>query len=340
MPARKRHRRSAGPAQSAWLIADDRGAHELRNRLFDPERGQPLLVVSSASDSRRPRVDVDRLVEDLHGAADVAVLTTPQVSWTLSNLLGDELRAYGGAIRLFWPYAKPGDLGAEHPLFVTRADQDGPATVGKIVASLRRRGHLAWATGAPPWESEAPEQPVDQSEDDVVERRLARMEKENQQLRRDLRAAEDRVRDLVTRLRGLRVYADPEAQFRHEMVTSWLHEYTETDREQWPLRDLHLGPGFLESVDKVDGVSREKVVSAAVDVVTRRAAQITALRVRPYLTSPGTGTQRVRHDGATAWRANLQSSTPSARRLMWWERTDGSVELATIALHDDTGVLT
>lgn len=42
-----------------------------------------------------------------------------------------------------------------------------------------------------------------------------------------------------------------------------------------------------------------------------------------------------RADGANCWRVSLQIKTPSARRLHFWQLNDGSIELASVRLHDD-----
>jgi hypothetical protein len=44
---------------------------------------------------------------------------------------------------------------------------------------------------------------------------------------------------------------------------------------------------------------------------------------------------RTREDGATCWRANLQTNTPAARRIHYWTLATGRVELSRVVTHDD-----
>jgi len=68
-------------------------------------------------------------------------------------------------------------------------------------------------------------------------------------------------------------------------------------------------------------------------------------------TMPGRGLHRLR-DGTgsgapitdptlgTAWRANIQTNTASARRLPFWRAAAGRVTLAKIGVHDDMTITT
>jgi hypothetical protein len=51
--------------------------------------------------------------------------------------------------------------------------------------------------------------------------------------------------------------------------------------------------------------------------------------------SGGNDPQRVRSDGARAWRCNLRRSSPGGPRLHYWVLTDGTIEFASIGYHDD-----
>ena len=53
----------------------------------------------------------------------------------------------------------------------------------------------------------------------------------------------------------------------------------------------------------------------------------------------GSAPQLVRaSDGARAYRLYLQQGTPSARRLHYWKRNDGVIELANVGVHDAIGI--
>ena len=51
--------------------------------------------------------------------------------------------------------------------------------------------------------------------------------------------------------------------------------------------------------------------------------------------SSGNPPDRKRADGAVAWRCNIQTNSPSARRLHYWCRQDGTIEFVNVVIHDD-----
>lgn len=133
---------------------------------------------------------------------------------------------------------------------------------------------------------------------------------------------------------------DPAARFLRELRHTWSTlNVTDDDRTRYPFREPALGTRFLESLDRVQGISRERILEVCAHVVSNRAYDIAGLEVHQLRTSAAGGTpQRTRADGATAWRASLQVKTPSARRLHYWLLTDGTIELAQINTHDDMSI--
>lgn len=132
------------------------------------------------------------------------------------------------------------------------------------------------------------------------------------------------------------VFSDPEQQFRYEVEQAWLTHLPEASRDEWPLREYQLGPDFVDSITdpKFQMASNEHIVSTAVDVITRRAYDLAARAVHPQLEGEA-GKQVVRaRDKASAYRCTILTK-PGGPRLLWWELTDGTVELARAAGHDD-----
>jgi hypothetical protein len=157
-----------------------------------------------------------------------------------------------------------------------------------------------------------------------------------QAARRDVKAREDALEHLRGRLHGHDVHEDPEEQLRHEIEKAWWRLYTGSDAVDWPMRPYLVGPAFLPSVEALQGIDRCKIVEVCVVVVTHRAAVIPSRDLHPLRVSEAGGSpQRVRSDGATAWRVSLQQLTASARRLHYWQLRDGSVELASVGVHND-----
>lgn len=360
MPARKRNRKSSVDTdtltseRALWRIDTPGPVGMLCEEVFSTSRLLPMIVVTSASDTGQPRLDVDELVESVGEYANVVVVSTSQAAYSLSEVLPDELRVYGGATRLYWPNATERDRGSAHPLFITSTEADGPRTLRRLTDTLTEAGYIQPEEGevpdvVPPWmaptkgaASSGPQREADEArrlrgENSTLRERNTELAAEVALLRKQVRSLSARNTELETVLHSRRVFTDPAAQLEHEIELAWLHAYSETDREAHPLAPHRFGPRFVESVETIEGIERDKVVAACVDVLTRRAWEINGRKARQMRTNSTGGAQvRVRvHDQATAWRCNLQTASPSARRLMWWEVPDGSIELAIVALHDD-----
>jgi hypothetical protein len=158
------------------------------------------------------------------------------------------------------------------------------------------------------------------------------------------RRAEALVRELRTQLRAARrsatdatavvVFGDPEMQLRHEVWLSYLARIPEPERTGRPMvAEYRFGPAFVGSLEDLDGVPRGKVVEVLVEVLTGLDRELAGRARRPWRVAPGAG-QEVRADGARAWRVNLQSNAPGARRLKFWTLPGPAVEFDFVAHHD------
>lgn len=532
MPAQKRHRKTKNATSTAstpWFdqIAVLNGAHEAEHfvaAVFDRDRRQPVVAISLPQDTGQPRVPVAQLVDQLDGTCQIVALGDPETTWACSRALGENLKVYGGAIRLLMPGAAHNGEPWGHPLFTTPPGGDGAATIRSLVARLRADGYLppegastarlsvvrdsetapagttalaaamAAATtstrkaappkgrkpqqtstshpvrsvdsppltghtspapvlapddtaAAPVRPAPAPAQPTviapepepeigpgpgspateavltdlalanehlaavehdrdrlaaahrdltralatanarrlaaerlaEQAGRELVDVRtqlvdaLAQIDDQTALAARDLdaewastvaaakderdtaitraeKAETDAVllrkkvksltaqnQELADRMHGRSAWSDPETQFRHEVFLDWLHEVPEEDRvDRYAPRQYRLGPDFLESVDKLDGIRRERIIAAAREIIcqqvwTSNSRQAHQLRTHAAGNSPAVK----RDDGGIAWRCNLQTKTASARRFMWWEFPDGTIELGRVAVHDD-----
>lgn len=166
------------------------------------------------------------------------------------------------------------------------------------------------------------------------DRQIARLEHELQVQRARLRKAKP-SRPPV--LRSEPAFADPEQAFRYAVLTAWATRTPVGEQRARPLSDYAVGPGFLESVARVDGISLEKIADVVFEVVTGRAHQIAGRDLRRLRESITPNAPYVRRavDDATCWRAALQVNTPQARRLHYWVLPGGHIELSRVALHDD-----
>ena len=161
--------------------------------------------------------------------------------------------------------------------------------------------------------------------------------RQKQELNRDLRALRDRISHLESQIRGTGRFTDAVQQLRHEVLVAWESACSGSDRDRWPLPDDYIvGPAFLPSVRSIEGITRAKIVEVCAEVLCGRAATQPGREVHPLRTGVGgDAAQRVRYDGAKAFRASLQVNTPSARRLHYWRLPDGRLELSKVGVHDD-----
>lgn len=134
-------------------------------------------------------------------------------------------------------------------------------------------------------------------------------------------------------------FADAEQGFRYLVLTQWATRTLPYEQVERPLGEYVLGPRFLESLGKLEGIKPAKVADVVFEIVTGLAPQLPSREVHHLRTGPGGEDQvRIREDGAVAWRASLQVNTPSARRIHYWVLPGRPIEFARVATHDDFDV--
>ena len=169
---------------------------------------------------------------------------------------------------------------------------------------------------------------------DQAERRANRAE-------HDLKAARSRLRKASNTKASAQAgegpqFADAEQGFRYRVLTQWATRTLPSEQHDRPLPDFIIGPNFLDSLQRLEGIKEDKVADVAFEIVTGLAPQIPGREVHRLRSgNGGEDPIRVRDDGAVAWRASLQVKTPSARRIHYWVLPTGDIELARVATHDD-----
>lgn len=135
------------------------------------------------------------------------------------------------------------------------------------------------------------------------------------------------------------LFTDPREQLVYEVRHAYLMSVPISQREQWPLPPVYeLFDSFMQDVQvQAAAVSRQQIIAAVLDVVSGRMNDVNSRQPRPLREGGGDDGRAIvtRSDGAMAWRANVSTGTPAARRIMWWRRADGIIQLARLSTHDD-----
>jgi len=137
-------------------------------------------------------------------------------------------------------------------------------------------------------------------------------------------------------VREMPLFVDTEQGFRYLVLTKWAIRFPASEQKAKPPKDFMLGPKFLESLESVQGISKEKVADVVVEIITGIATELVGREVHRLREGAG-GADRpvVREDGAMCWRASLQVGTSSARRIHYWILQGGNIEFSRVTLHDD-----
>ncbi len=337
---------------SSYLVVASRDdVRKLATFVFDAGRRKPIVLVSVATDTNQPRVDVQALADEVGADGAVVVLSNSNAGWIFTGLAGSNLSVYGGGIRVIFPQPDANTPHA-HPMFTTYPNDDPAVTITRVChfldnPNLTQRVSHSTATGDSNNRSAYPDAAI--SDDDYASlesqyrgerERASRLSTEVSEARKKIRALESTVTELRDQLAGRNLFNDPVEQFQHEVWISWLSSTSENDRKRFPLRAYTLGAAFLASLTAQEAaVDRNRIIVACVDVISNRVwenASRNALPVREDAQSPNA---LQRDGGATAYRARLQTNAPAARRILWWERADGTPELVAVAVHDDLSAL-
>jgi len=161
---------------------------------------------------------------------------------------------------------------------------------------------------------------------------------------RDLRAANEKLRRQIKELRrrgqrsgGGASALSPEEAFRYLVYAAWVKRFPLDDRKTYPLRDFQLSARFLGSVDALESFSVERVADVVMEVVSGRAPKVEGRDRHPLRIDAGGDSPAIvdPETGATCFRVALQRGAPSARRLHYWENTDGTYTLERVVLHEE-----
>lgn len=124
-----------------------------------------------------------------------------------------------------------------------------------------------------------------------------------------------------------------------EMRRFWIDTYTPADRTRFRLdpSTFDVLPSFCETFETLDAGEMTKAIRIAVHVVTGRNSEENISEVHDLRAgeSPSAPSVIRDSDGAVSRRVYVESHTAQARRMHFWKRRDGHIELSRVALHDD-----
>jgi len=112
-----------------------------------------------------------------------------------------------------------------------------------------------------------------------------------QELRRELRSAEDRHEALERRVASAADPLSSERAFLLGVRQTYARMFEEGDRLQYPLRRMRVGPEFLASLRALDGIDLDKVLEVCAQVAADKSHEIAAREVHQLRAgSRGAGT--------------------------------------------------
>ena len=248
----------------------------VRERLQNPERHSPLVVISVARGGQGQHlISPPAAAERLSALADIVILTDGEAGWELSKLVGGRLSCYWGAVRLYWPgFDSRTSKSYEHPVWLSRRIQalGADSVIDAIAELVSERQGVAPAPAEP---EEAPSaadkkriaeleaalavataarEDAERSRDEARVR-AASLQREKERLDELLASATEAVRDLDRARIELEDRADlfnsrmaRQSEAHHEREAALRAEHQ--DAEQRWLANLTEAQNRLEAVER------------------------------------------------------------------------------------------
>ncbi len=124
--------------------------------LVSPDRRLPIVFVTGRNFDGSSSTDVTHLANQLSGIAYVCVTDSTDVTFALRDSIGNELNAYDGAVRIYWPGFSTSDPPYRHKLWVhgkvEAADQVGGGFARQLLRTLSRLSTSRHMPGFIRWE--------------------------------------------------------------------------------------------------------------------------------------------------------------------------------------------
>lgn len=147
------------PADGPVTLRDRLDVAQLVSYLRRDTRDRPVALVSIGAGAAVPAVSVSELVKAAKGEADIVVIPTDDLTFALSDAVGNEASVYRGACRVYPPGASWEEDPFSVPLRMARTKQEVDDLPGLLMADLRA-ALLTGSTPAPAGSPPAPRPPA------------------------------------------------------------------------------------------------------------------------------------------------------------------------------------
>lgn len=331
----------------AIQVTSERRANALAAEVLNQDRYFPIICLTARVGEHTPALDPARVREIVGPCIPIYVITRHFLMLKVGKLLPPRLDVHSGAARVWWPEVTQESVSAEHPRFFdpTKRDTEDDG-YRRLAAEFYVPEHPELTVEQQLVLSERGRAKEEQQRR-AVERRLADLRRNRiERGRGDRHTHPERERsteDLERRLhlapaaeQGL---LDPEQRMHILIAFEWTQaQSSPADRHEHPLGRYIFGRQFLRSVQrKPAGVSMDRIARVCAMVACKRAMQAGS-EPHPLRQGPGpTAPQWQRADGAVAWRCAVKAGR-GGPRLHYWQLPDGTVEFASVVVHDDFSI--
>jgi hypothetical protein len=124
-----------GPMSDRWIAADSAGdAQDLVSRIANDGSLKPWVIISTPDRNSPPRFDMEQLVDDVEGVANIAVVRHGDATWKLSELLNEKEDVFAGAARVYPAGYTPENSLTPGPVRLVHANQNPQRSTAQLVS--------------------------------------------------------------------------------------------------------------------------------------------------------------------------------------------------------------
>jgi hypothetical protein len=310
---------------------------ELADVVLDPDRQDPVVVLTSRAGEREPALDVEDGRAIVGPSASIYFLPTGRLSLDLGERAPDRRGPYNGSLRVWLPGVSAQGHPREHPQVFDPTGEYGPRSLRQLAYGLRDAFRMRDI--APQIDPVAAHRSLEliriteeaETAKHGYEEQLALMRNERDEALKDGREAERRLR-VAQRDRGSSWVSerDPEGALMELILQRWLETLSLEERAQHPLGRYVLGPDFVRSAEGLANLVRDRLAYVCAMIACDRVESLAALAQSPLPPNSHAHHDRDSLNGSgSAWQCSLtrqDSQTPPAVRYL--RRADGTIKFS------------